>query len=125
MGKGIVLIIDDEEPIRELIKSLLEPEGFQIFTASNGEVGLEMLKNMLPDLIILDMNMPKMGGVEFYSHIAKPEDGSPTIPVLVLTGRGNMQSMFEGLEVNGFLAKPFRGSELIAVVTRIVLETKK
>lgn len=120
MENKTILVIDDEKEICGLIKDLLEPEGFKIFAAYNGEEGLEVLKKMIPDLIILDMNMPKMSGVEFYSKFAKPNDGSPTIPILVLTGRGNMKSMFEGLEVNGFLAKPFKAAELIEVVKQIL-----
>ena len=118
-GKTI-LVVDDEKAICELIKDLLESEGFKIFTANNGEDGLKLLQSMIPDLIILDMNMPKMSGIEFYSKIAKPEDGTSVIPVLVLTGRGNMKSMFEGLGVSGFISKPFNASELIETVKKII-----
>ncbi len=120
-----ILVIDDEEDIRELIKALLEPEGFRIVMASNGQEGLDILKRMIPDLIVLDMNMPKMSGIDFYAKIADPKDGHPTVPVLILTGRGNMKSMFEGLHVNGFLQKPFHAIELIDTVKKIVDQTKK
>ena len=78
-----ILVVDDEKAICELIKAILESEGFQVFTASNGEDGLKVLKSMIPDLIILDMNMPKMSGIEFYSKIAMPTDGTPMNSVLV------------------------------------------
>ena len=115
-----ILVVDDEKAICELVKALLEPEGFKIFMTHNGEDGLKLLQSMIPDLIILDMNMPKMSGIEFYSKIAKPNDATPLIPVLVLTGRGNMKSMFEGFHVGGFLSKPFNASELIEMVKKIV-----
>ncbi len=118
-GKTI-LVVDDEKAICELIKALLEPEGFNVFAAYNGEDGLKLLQSMIPDLIILDMNMPKMSGIEFYSKIAKPKDATPIIPVLVLTGRGNMKAMFEGFDVGGFISKPFNASELIEMVKKIV-----
>ena len=114
-----ILVVDDEKAICDLIKAILESEGFQVFTTLNGADGLELLKKIIPDLIILDMNMPKMSGIEFYSKIAKPTDGTPMIPVLILTGRGNMKSMFEGLNVDGFLAKPFNASEFIQTVKNI------
>ena len=114
-------MIDDEKPICELIKALLEPEGFKIFMAHNGADGMKVLKTIIPDLIILDMNMPKMGGIEFYSWIAKP-DSTPGIPVLVLTGRGNMQSMFESMKVDGFMAKPFHAIDLIQKVKLILAQ---
>lgn len=120
MQNKMILVIDDEKPICELIKALLEGEGCRVFTAHNGEEGLQMLEKTIPDLIILDMNMPKMSGLEFYSKIAKPENGAPTIPVIILTGRGNMKSMFENLGVSGFIAKPFHASELIDTVKKVV-----
>ena len=123
-GSKTILVVDDEKAICDLIKALLEPEGFKIFMVHNGEDGLNLLLNMIPDLIILDMNMPKMSGIEFYSKIAKPKDASPLIPVLVLTGRGNMKSMFEGLNVDGFLAKPFNASELIQTVKNVLDKRK-
>ena len=118
-GKTI-LVVDDEPAIFELIKALLEPEDIKIVIAHNGEEGLKLLVNMIPDLIILDMNMPKMSGIEFYSKIVKPADATLTLPVLVLTGRGNMKEMFEGLNVNGFLTKPFKAMDLIVTVKQIL-----
>jgi len=118
-----ILVVDDEKAICDLIKAILESEGFQIFTAANGEEGLKVLKSLIPDLIILDMNMPKMSGIEFYSKIAK-SDATPAIPVLILTGRGNMKAMFEGLNVDGFLAKPFNASEFIITVKNILSKFK-
>ena len=122
-GKTI-LVVDDEKAICELIKALLESEGFKILTANSGEDGLALLENMIPNLIILDMNMPKMSGIDFYSKIASPKNAAPTIPVLVLTGRGNMKAMFEGLDVDGFLSKPFNAAELIEMVKKIVNKDK-
>ncbi len=120
MQHKTILVIDDEKAICDLIKVLLEAEGAQVLTAHNGEEGLKVLEKMIPDLIILDMNMPKMNGIEFYSKIAKPDDATPTIPVLVLTGRGNMKAMFEEFHVDGFLSKPFQASELLGMVSQIL-----
>ena len=64
-----ILLIDDEIDLQQLIKTVLSSKGYNVTTADNGQDGLEKLEAADPDLIILDMNMPKMGGVEFYQRI--------------------------------------------------------
>ena len=84
-----VLLIDDEVDLQQLVKITLKTKGYTIETANNGLEGLAKLENLKPDLIILDMNMPKMGGLEFYQKICA--GGShPKYPVLVLTARARI-----------------------------------
>ena len=64
--KKTILLIDDELDLVEMAKFLFEAKGFNVVTASDGEMGLEQLEHCDPDLIVLDLNMPKMGGLEFY-----------------------------------------------------------
>ena len=59
---------------------------------------MKIIKTMIPDLIILDVNMPKMSGIDFYERIASKKDSVPMIPLMVLTGRGNMKVFFESLQ---------------------------
>jgi DNA-binding response OmpR family regulator len=121
-GNGKILIIDDEEDLRENLKYVFEKKGYQVELAEDGVQGLKKLESFQPDLIILDLNMPNMGGIEFYEKIC---DGDvPRYPVFVLTARVNMEKFFKDFNVDGFMAKPFEIPDLLAEVS-IVIEKKK
>lgn len=107
MDKKKILVVDDEESVPTLIKRALTVEGYDVITARNGQEALETLKSGAPHLIILDMNMPKMGGIAFYHSIANTYDASPRYPVLVLTGRGGLETVFQDFKIDGFMTKPF------------------
>lgn len=115
----IILIIDDEEDLRDTIEYSFTSKGFKVITAVDGVDGLEKLETVKPDLIILDMNMPRMNGVEFYGKI-KGMDEKPKYPVLVLTARANMEQLFKELDVDGFMAKPFELRELVKEAISII-----
>ena len=119
MTKKTVLIVDDEKNLAELIKYQLSAKGHYAVVALNGLEALETLKAIKPDLIILDMHMPVMDGIEFYTKIAD-DSGRPEYPVLVLTSRTEMEAVFKDIEVAGFMAKPFLIEELIKEVERIL-----
>ncbi len=116
-----VLLIDDEIDLLEMIQYQLESKGIKVVTAQDGAEGLEKLKTLQPHLIILDMNMPRMGGIEFFKKICDP-DGKPQYPVFVLTARANMEQFFRDIEVDGFLPKPFEIDQLVQEVVRIIHE---
>lgn len=115
----LILLIDDDIDLQQLVKITLKSKGYQVETANNGLEGLEKLKTLAPHLIILDMNMPKMGGLEFYKSIC---DGGnhPRYPILVLTARANMEQLFRELNIDGFMAKPFEISALLEEVDTIL-----
>jgi DNA-binding response OmpR family regulator len=113
-----ILLIDDEADLRQLVKIALASRGYLVETAGNGIEGLEKLHTVKPDLIILDMNMPKMGGLEFYQKICV--NGHPEYPVLVLTARANMEHLFRDLNIDGFMAKPFEVDDLLGEVETII-----
>ncbi len=121
MMKGTILVVDDEPAIVEVIKVRLEAQQYEVFSAHNGVEGLEKLKKINPDLIILDLNMPKMGGIEFYQRICD-SNSKLKYPVLVLTARANMEQLFREFNVNGFLHKPFKGEQLLDEVRTILRE---
>ena len=122
MGKVFrVLVIDDEEDLRENLKYLLKMKGYDVEMASDGVEGVKKLDTYNPDLIILDLNMPNMGGIEFYQRIC--DGDKPRYPVFVLTARANMEMFFKDFNVDGFMAKPFEISNLLDEVT-LVLEKK-
>lgn len=107
-----ILIIDDEPDLTQMIGFQFQAKGFEVQTAGDGLEALTKVHDFKPDLIILDMNMPRMGGIEFYSKICGT-NGKPLYPVLVLTARANVQSMFKDLDIDGFMIKPFEIDQLI------------
>ncbi|MBU0683224.1 MAG: response regulator, partial [Candidatus Omnitrophica bacterium] len=120
MKEKTILLIDDEADFVEMIKFQLESEGYIVVTASDGEEGLLKLKQIKPDLIVLDINMPNMGGLEFYNKIFTPH-GRTKYPVLVVTARLNLEEIFKEIEVEGFLSKPFEINHLMSEIKRITL----
>ena len=122
--KNKILVIDDEPDLREMVGYQFQARGFEVFTAEDGLMGLERLKEITPDLIILDMNMPRMGGLEFYQKICGA-DNKPKYPVLVLTARANLEQLFKELAVNGFMTKPFEIDLLIKEGETIIKKNKR
>ncbi len=114
-----ILLIDDEIDLQQLVKVVLSSKGYNVTTADNGQDGLNKLEAANPDLILLDMNMPKMGGVEFYQKICDAWS-RPKYPVLILTARANMEEFFKGMDIDGFMAKPFEIDNLLTEVQRIL-----
>lgn len=112
-----ILVIDDEEDILKLLKIRLEQENFNIITASDGDVGVKAAEQEVPDLIILDIMMPKMDGYSCLKEIRglpKTKD----IPVLMLSGKEEekVRDLFAFQKISGYIEKPF---ELDDIVTKI------
>src|SRR5882757_5893304 len=97
-----ILILEDEKEIAEIYAKQLKNKGYASVLAYNGLEGLEKLKEIKPDLILLDLNMPEMGGVEFYQHICDAQN-KPKHPVLVITGRADLESLFKDFHIEGFI----------------------
>jgi CheY-like chemotaxis protein len=117
--KKKVLLIDDDTSLLVTLSDFLRFEGYEITTAESGEQGLKKLEQLLPDLIILDMSMPGMGGIGFLKEITLP-NGKPKYPVLVLTARANMAEFFANVDVDGFIAKPCEPNDLLMEIGRIL-----
>ncbi len=107
-----ILVIDDEPDLTKLIGFQFKAKGFDVQTANDGLQALQVVHGFKPDLIILDMNMPRMGGIEFYSKICGT-NGRPMYPVLVLTARANVEGLFKNFEIGGFMIKPFEIDHLV------------
>lgn len=120
-GKKI-LIIDDEISFVELVESILVRKGYEVSCAFDGKEGLKKLKDYMPDLLILDINMPKMNGIELYSKICKSYSRTTItpFPVLVVTAREELRSFFEDIEADGFLSKPFEVQDLLNKVEKLL-----
>lgn len=114
-----ILILEDEIEIAEAYAKQLTRHGYESVIASNGLEGLELLKDIKPDLILLDLGMPKMDGIEFYQRICGRDD-RPIYPVMVVTGRTDLMELFKDLHVEGFLIKPFAERHLIAKIAAIL-----
>ena len=107
-----IMVVDDEPDLTQLIGFQFKAKGFEVQTAGDGLEALEKVHQFQPHLIILDMNMPRMGGIEFYSKICG-KNGKPLYPVLVLTARANVQDLFKDLDIDGFIIKPFDIEQLV------------
>lgn len=117
--KPRVLLIDDNRHLRVTLADHLGHDGFEVTTAESGEEGLEMIARREPDLIILDINMPGIGGMGFLRRVMG-DDGRPRYPVLVLTARSAMDTFFGSVPVDGFIAKPCPMSDLLAKMHSIL-----
>ncbi|MCP4649520.1 MAG: response regulator [PVC group bacterium] len=106
-----VLVIDDEPAMLEVLKQHLKRDGYDPITASNGENGLQKVKTEQPDLIILDIMMPRLDGYTFVQKV-KYNNAITPIPIIVLTGMEMFKSVFEFEGVKEYLLKPFKLKEL-------------
>ena len=112
---ALVLVIDDDESLQETLTLRLEASGFQVARAFSGEDAFLLLKNTIPDIILLDVTMPNMDGFEVCKVIKENEE-SKHIPVIFLTAAGtNMEAQLQSLMVGAvdYIAKPYEGDELI------------
>jgi two-component system KDP operon response regulator KdpE len=110
--KYLVLLIEDEKPIRRFVKPYLELKGFKIVEAVNGEEGLALASSYNPDIILLDLGLPDMDGLAVLRRLRE----WTKIPVIILTARGREKEKVEGLNsgADDYLAKPFDVEELMA-----------
>jgi two-component system KDP operon response regulator KdpE len=113
-----ILIVDDEPGLRELVRINLEHEGFAVLQAENGVMGLQMIRDEQPDLVILDVMMPEMDGWEVCRRLREFSQ----LPVLMLTARVQSQDIVTGLEsgADDYLLKPFNIDELMARVRALL-----
>ena len=115
--KKKVLIVDDEQDIVESLKFVLEVAGFECHCAYNGEDGLNMAKEIFPDLIILDVMMPKINGFKI-SRLLKYDNKYKDIPILMVTARSQQDDKLIGEEtgVDEYITKPFELDEIVKKV---------
>lgn len=112
---GRLLVVDDNENNREIVSRLLEREGYQVSTAENGALALEQIKSQPPDLVLLDVMMPVMDGIEACRHM-KDDPDSRLIPVVMMTALGQVDDRVRAIQAGAddFLTKPVNGGELLA-----------
>ena len=120
--KAHILVVDDDDGIRELVKQFLNKNNFLVTTAKNSEDALDKVKIIKFDLIVLDIMMPGKSGLEFTNENKKKID----TPIILLTAKGEASERVEGLEIGAddYLAKPFEPQELILRINNILNKTK-
>jgi DNA-binding response OmpR family regulator len=113
-----LLVIDDEANLRHTVSYALRQEGYEVLTAADGEEGLELFRRSAPDLVILDVMLPRQDGFEVCRRLRKESD----VPVVMLTARDTELDKIVGLEIGAddYLAKPFSVRELIARVRALL-----
>jgi two-component system response regulator MprA len=109
---GRVLVVEDDEDIADVLRRSLRQEGHEVRTADDGEEALQMAVEFVPDLVILDLGLPKLDGVEVCRRLRADGD----VPILILTARSDTEDRVEGLDAGAddYLAKPFERAELLA-----------
>lgn len=114
-----ILLIDDERVNSSLLRFRLGGEGYQMFSAEDGDAGLERIKTDKPDLIILDVQMPKMNGYEFMGELKRIQ-GFETTPVIMLTANETMEDVFRLEGVKAYFVKPVNMSLLLEKIRAIL-----
>ncbi|MDK2819045.1 MAG: sigma-54-dependent Fis family transcriptional regulator [Spirochaetota bacterium] len=123
MAKKMILVIDDEENIRSGIVFALQEEGYTVQSAENGEQGLEKLNLFLPDLVICDVKMHGIDGIEFLTQAKKKH---PMIPIIMLTGHAGLDDAINAMKIGAydFLTKPVHLEKLFLLIQRALSSTK-
>jgi two-component system response regulator VicR len=119
-----IMVVDDEPDVVDLVKLVLESDGFDVVTAYSGKEALDKIVQQMPDLVLLDIMMPQMDGWEVYSRI-KAHPKTKDIPVAMLTAKSQSIDKMIGLhvvKVDDYITKPFGRSELLERVKRILKE---
>lgn len=116
MDGGYVLVVDDDAPTRLLIRNLLEDDGFSVEAACDGVEAIEICSHRLPDLMITDLNMPRLGGAELVGELEAR--GLGAFPVIVISGREDCAQVAEGLSLSA-MSKPFDSDRLLRMVRSV------
>jgi len=120
-----VLVVDDDPNTLDIIKLGLEFKNYRVITGTNGEEALELISSENPDMVVLDVMMPKVDGLEVCRR-TKENFFTSQIPIMLLTARGQVEHKVEGLSVGAddYLSKPFDMRELVARVEMILRRTR-
>ena len=116
-----MLTVDDSPSVRKLVKFTLKAKGFQVSSAGDGAEALDLVKQEKFDAIILDINMPRMNGLELLKHL-KADDQFSAIPVIMLTteGQDDDKDKAVALGATAYMVKPFKPTQLLTLIEKIV-----
>ncbi|MGE5611828.1 MAG: response regulator transcription factor [Bacillota bacterium] len=121
MSKGTILVIDDEKDLLELVRYTLEKDGFDVICAADGRSGLEIASKHHPDLIVLDVMMPGLDGLDVCQQL-RSDERTARVPIIMLTARATEADRIVGLEMGAddYVTKPFSPRELLARVKAVL-----
>jgi len=121
-SKALILVVDDEPHVLKLVKANLESSGYRVLTAEDGEEALALAADKLPDLVVLDLMLPKMDGYTVCSRIRE----FSSVPIIMLTARSSQVDLVRGFEVGAddYLTKPFDVTELLMRVQAVLRRSK-
>ncbi len=125
--KKRIVCIEDEPETTNLVKLILAREGYEVLGANGGEAGLDLVREELPDLILLDLMMPDMDGWQVYQHL-KEQEATRDIPVIVVTAKVQSIDKVLGLQVakvDDYITKPFRPEELSERVKYVLSQSQE
>jgi DNA-binding response OmpR family regulator len=120
--KKCILCVEDEPEMIDLMRLILSRRGFEVKGAAGGKVGLEMIHDERPDLILLDLMMPDMDGWEVYQQL-KADEQTRSIPVIIVTAKAQSIDRVLGLQiakVDDYISKPFSPQELVASIEKVL-----
>lgn len=122
MAKGKILVVDDERKILSLVRAYLEREGYRVIEATDGHQALEAFQRGTPDLIVLDLMLPEVDGLEVCREIRRTSE----VPIIMLTARDEDADKLIGLELGAddYITKPFSPRELVARVRAVLRRTR-
>jgi len=120
-----ILVVEDEKNILELVRFNLEREGYQVLTALDGINGLEIARTQAPDLILLDVMLPEMNGLEVCQELRR-DNATKSIPIIMLSARAEELDRMLGLEMGAdeYVTKPFSLRELSAIIKTRLCEAR-
>lgn len=126
MARGHILVVEDEEDILELIQFNLKKEGYQVSTATSGEKAVELARKNPPNLILLDIMLPGMDGLEVCKML-KHDPAILNVPIVMLTAKGEESDIITGLELGAddYMTKPFSPRVLVARVRNLLRRKKQ
>lgn len=114
-----ILVVDDQRGVRKLLEELFRRDGYEVSLAADGLESVDMVKNFMPDVVLMDMKMPNMNGLEASREIFKIK---PDLPIIMMTAYGEMEVVHKALEigVKKYITKPFDVMELRRLVKEIL-----
>ncbi|GCE26349.1 hypothetical protein KDA_18330 [Dictyobacter alpinus] len=117
--KELIMVIDDDMGVQECLQAILEAEGYEVMIARDGKHALEMLATARPNLIILDLMMPRMNGYEFLKTLEQ-QGRRAELPIILLTADPQVKERATKLAVNAYLLKPFELLDLLDSVANVL-----
>jgi DNA-binding response OmpR family regulator len=117
--KQTVLVVDDDAPIRESLRKVLQAEGYEVVLAADGQEGLEQFDSKHIDLLLLDLSLPAKSGWELFDRFSST---NPLLPIIIITGRHNQYQLAVGAGVGALMEKPLDVPSLLQIIAALLAE---